>query len=144
MIKSQELKKEIVRLIHENTSYKVISNEATEDLPRNFFFVRFLSSQRESINNAQDLKTYTVEIQFREDDNNKLAILGDQLSGLFYYAIEIEDRVILVSYNEWEIKEKRDLFFRFVLEFSIPKTKKKDEYEMMNELNIECEEDIYG
>lgn len=139
MIRSQELKKEIVRLIHENTEWKAISNEATEDLPKNFFFIRFLSGQRESLNNDQDLRTYTVEIQFREEDNNKLAMIGDQLTDLFYYAMKFEDRVILVTYNEWEIKERRDLFFRFVLEFSTAKDKKRENRETMTNLVMDYE-----
>lgn len=139
LIKFDDLKREIVRLVHENLDYKVINNEGKKGLPENFFFVRFLSSERESLNNDQDLRTYTVELQFREKDNNKLAQMGDQLTDLFFYSLAIGDRVLLINYNEWPIDEDKDLFFRFSLSFTTAKDKNRREYMAMQEMEMQIE-----
>lgn len=143
LIRFGDLKKEVIKRLNENFQYKTRSNETKEDIPEKTFFVRMLNHERESLDNLNDFRRYTVEIQFRLDDNNELADIGDQLTDLFYYSFKCEDRYLLILYNEWNI-DKNNLFFRFSLEFIEDKNIQRKEYDVMRKLEIIHEEAIYG
>lgn len=144
MIKSKDVRKSIVKKIHENFEDKVLNSEATSDLKRSYFFVYMENFERESYSNSNDYVTYTAIVQYRKGDKIKLAEIGDKLSEIFNYKIDIDGLPILITNNAWSIKDD-SLFFGFQISFYVNKIKNEVNREMMKKLFINYERgDLIG
>lgn len=144
MIKGKDLKRGIVKKIHENFKVKVLNSEATQDFKESYFFVYFETFERESYSNTNDYVNYGVVVQYQKADKNSLMEIGDKLSEIFNYSLKIDDLYLLITNNSWYIEDNA-LFFTFELGFYVDKLKKDINYELMQELYMKYERgDING
>lgn len=144
MIKGKDLKRGIVKIIHENFKVKVLNSEATQDFKESYFFVYFETFERESYSNTNDYVNYGVVVQYQKADKNSLMEIGDKLSEVFNYSLKIDDLYLLITNNSWYIEDNA-LFFTFELGFYVDKLKKDINYELMQELYMKYERgDING
>ena len=144
MIKGKDLKRGIIKKIHENFKEKVLNSEATQDFKESYFFVYFETFERESYSNTNDYVNYGVVVQYQKADKNSLMEIGDKLSEIFNYSLKIDDLYLLITNNSWYI-EDNSLFFTFELGFYVDKLKKDINYELMQELYMKYERgDING
>lgn len=144
MIKGKDLKRGIIKKIHENFKVKVLNSEAQQDFKESYFFVYFETFERESYSNTNDYVNYGVVVQYQKADKNSLMEIGDKLSEIFNYSLKIDDLYLLITNNSWYI-EDNSLFFTFELGFYVDKLKKDINYELMQELYMKYERgDING
>ena len=144
MIKGKDLKRGIIKKIHENFKEKVLNSEAQQDFKESYFFVYFETFERESYSNTNDYVNYGVVVQYQKADKNSLMEIGDKLSEIFNYSLKIEDLYLLITNNSWYIEDNA-LFFTFELGFYVDKLKKDINYELMKELYMKYERgDING
>lgn len=144
MIKGKDLKRGIVKKIHENFKEKVLNSEAQQDFKESYFFVYFETFERESYSNTNDYVNYGVVVQYQKAYKNSLMEIGDKLSEVFNYSLKIDDLYLLITNNSWYIEDNA-LFFTFELGFYVDKLKKDINYELMQELYMKYERgDING
>lgn len=144
MIKGKDLKRGIIKKIHENFKVKVLNSEAQQDFKESYFFVYFETFERESYSNTNDYVNYGVVVQYQKADKNSLMEIGDKLSEIFNYSLKIDDLYLLITNNSWYIEDNA-LFFTFELGFYVDKLKKEINYELMKELQMKYERgDING
>lgn len=144
MIKGKDLKRGIIKKIHENFKVKVLNSEAQQDFKESYFFVYFETFERESYSNTNDYVNYGVVVQYQKADKNSLMEIGDKLSEIFNYSLKIDDLYLLITNNSWYI-EDNSLFFTFELGFYVDKLKNVVNYELMKELQMKYERgDING
>lgn len=144
MIKGKDLKRGIIKKIHENFKVKVLNSEAQQDFKESYFFVYFETFERESYSNTNDYVNYGVVVQYQKADKNTLMEIGDKLSEIFNYSLKIDDLYLLITNNSWYIEDNA-LFFTFELGFYVDKLKNVVNYELMKELQIKYERgDING
>ena len=144
MIKGKDLKRGIIKKIHENFKVKVLNSEAQQDFKESYFFVYFETFERESYSNTNDYVNYGVVVQYQKTDKNTLMEIGDKLSEIFNYSLKIDDLYFLITNNSWYIEDNA-LFFTFELGFYVDKLKNVVNYELMKELQMKYERgDING
>lgn len=144
MIKGKDLKRGIIKKIHENFKVKVLNSEAQQDFKESYFFVYFETFERESYSNTNDYVNYGVVVQYQKADKNSLMEIGDKLSEIFNYSLKIDDLYLLITNNSWYIEDNA-LFFTFELGFYVDKLKNVVNYELMKELQMKYERgDING
>lgn len=144
MIKGKDLKRGIIKKIHENFKVKVLNSEAQQDFKESYFFVYFETFERESYSNTNDYVNYGVVVQYQKADKNSLMEIGDKLSEIFNYSLKIDNLYLLITNNSWYIEDNA-LFFTFELGFYVDKLKNVVNYELMKELQMKYERgDING
>lgn len=144
MIKGKDLKRGIIKKIHENFKTKVLNSEAQQDFKESYFFVYFETFERESYSNTNDYVNYGVVVQYQKADKNSLMEIGDKLSEIFNYSLKIDDLYLLITNNSWYI-EDNSLVFTFELGFYVDKLKNAVNYDLMKELQMKYERgDING
>ena len=135
MLKGKDLKRGIIRKIHENFKEKVLNSEARQDFKEPYFFVYFETFDRESCSNSNDYLEYGVVVQYQKADKNTLLEIGDKLSEIFNYSLKIDDLYLLITNNSWSI-EDNTLFFTFNLGFYVDKKRNEIDYKLMESLEL--------
>lgn len=135
MLKGKDLKRGIIRKIHENFKEKVLNSEARQDFKEPYFFVYFETFERESYSNTNDYLEYGVVVQYQKTDKNALMGIGDKLSEIFNYSLKIDDLYLLITNNSWSI-EDNTLFFTFNLGFYVDKKRNEINYKLMESLEL--------
>lgn len=135
MLKGKDLKRGIIRKIHENFKEKVLNSEARQDFKEPYFFVYFETFDRESYSNTNDYLDYGVVVQYQKADKNALMEIGDKLSEIFNYSLKIDDLYLLITNNAWYI-EDNTLFFTFNLGFYVDKKRNEIDYKLMESLEL--------
>lgn len=135
MLKGKDLKRGIIRKIHENFKEKVLNSEARQDFKEPYFFVYFETFDRESYSNTNDYLEYGVVVQYQKTGKNALMEIGDKLSEIFNYSLKIDDLYLLITNNSWSI-EDNTLFFTFNLGFYVDKKRNEINYKLMESLEL--------